>query len=470
MKLIALKNEQNITSDVDVYVAKMPADLPVGLRSYAQKYFTKNKNIAINIPFLEKPIILVLLPEEVASDAVFCEKLRLSGHDLLGVLAREEYRAVRFYSVLSDVHTRMLVEGMLISNYQFLKYKTFEKASFSDFSLYLPLPAEDLYELDTLVQSVNVARNLVNEPVSTLNTIRFSEELLVLGNEFGFDVNVLNKQQITTLNMGGLLGVNAGSDVPPTFNILTWKPENAVNKQPFVLVGKGVVYDTGGYNIKPGSYMDTMKSDMAGGAAVAGLFCAVAQNKLPVYVIGLIPATDNRINPTAMVSDDVLTMMNGMTVEVKNTDAEGRLILADALVYAQRFLPKLVIDLATLTGAAARVTGHYGAAMMGNADEYTKKSLMLVGNEVYERLVEFPFWDEFSEDLKSPIADFKNLGNPEGGASSAGKFLEKFTDYPWLHLDIAGPAFLSTSYRYYKSGATGFGVRLLYHFLKKQLG
>ena len=215
--------------------------------------------------------------------------------------------------------------------------------------------------------------------------------------------------------------------------------------------------------------MDTMKADMAGGAAVVGLLTAIAKNNLAVHVVGLIPATDNRINSNAFVSDDILTMMNGVTVEVKNTDAEGRLILADALVYAQRYDPQLVIDLATLTGAAARITGHYGSAMMGNADDAIKQQLQKSGNIMYERLVELPFWDEFNEDLKSPIADIKNLGNPEGGASSAGKFLERFTDYPWMHLDIAGSAFLNSPYKYYKAGATGFGIRLLYHFLNSQI-
>lgn len=464
IKLISHKEKQKV--DVTVWVVSTLSDLPEKSHSYVQKYFKKEKNTVLSLSFLEEPVIAVLLLEEPSNDDQWCEKIRLAGHELLSVLNYEEFETVRLCSFKDNWHSKALLEGMLLSDYNFGKYKTKEELVASNLVIYTTLPDEEFLELQRLMDSVSITRNLVNEPVSALNTTQFSEEIVNLGNRYGFEVQVLGKEQIKELKMGGLLGVNAGSEVPPAFNILTWRPENAVNDQPYVFVGKGVVYDTGGYNVKPGSFMDTMKSDMAGGATVVGLFCAIAQNKLPVYAIGLVPSTDNRISPTAIVSDDILTMMNGLTVEVKNTDAEGRLILADALVYAQRFSPKLVIDLATLTGAAARVTGHYGAAMMGNANEGSKKSLMLAGEQVYERLVEFPFWDEFYEDLKSPIADLKNLGNPEGGASSAGKFLEKFTDYPWIHLDIAGPAFISSSYKYYKPGATGFGVRLLYKFLK----
>jgi len=218
--------------------------------------------------------------------------------------------------------------------------------------------------------------------------------------------------------------------------------EKAVNKKPFVFVGKGVVFDSGGMNLKPGESMSTMKEDMAGAAAVASAIYAIALAGLPVHVIGLMPATDNRPGPNAIVPGDVINMQNGMTVEVLNTDAEGRLILADALNYATRYKPSLVIDLATLTGSAIRAVGKYGiVAMQKNA----VKELDLLkesGMETYERLVEFPAWDEYAEGLKSEIADMKNIGPAEAGAITAGKFLEKFTAYPYIHLDIAGPAFI----------------------------
>ena len=267
--------------------------------------------------------------------------------------------------------------------------------------------------------------------------------------------------------MGGLLAVNKGSIDPPTFSILEWKPAKAKNKKPIILVGKGVVYDTGGLSLKPTpNSMDMMKCDMGGAAAVIGALYAVSKNKLPYHVIGLVPATDNRPGGNAYAPGDVITMHNKKTVEVLNTDAEGRMILADALSYAQKYKPELVLDAATLTGAAANAIGHYGVVAMGNADEKIMKKLKDSGNKVYERIVEFPFWDEYSEQLKSSIADMTNLGNGAGGAITAGKFLEKFTDYPYIHLDIAGPAFIKKPVDYISQGGTGVGVRLFYDFIK----
>lgn len=470
MKIQSFTNTEQIPeTDVTIYVTESMNSLPAALYPYLEKYFEKKKNTVISIPTFEQPLVIALVLEKSEKESANSEKARLLGHEILSALKKEEFESAHIISTINDEEALSIFEGMLLSDYQFVKYKTKDKDKHSkNIICYTHLADNKINELQNLINAVAIARDLVNEPPSTLTTTQFSEEIVALGERFGFDVNVLNKSQIEKLRMGGLLGVNAGSDIPPTFNILTWQPKKAKNQQPYIFVGKGVVYDTGGYNIKPGAFMDTMKSDMAGAAAVLGVLCAVAQNNLPIHVIGLIPATDNRINSNAFVSDDVLTMMNGTTVEIKNTDAEGRLILADALVYAQNLNPKIVIDLATLTGAAARVTGHYGSAFMGNASAEIKQNLQQSGEEVFERLVEFPFWDEFAEDLKSNIADIKNLGNSEGGASSAGKFLEHFTNYPWLHIDIAGAAFLTSPYRYFKAGATGVGIRLLYHFLKKE--
>ena len=245
--------------------------------------------------------------------------------------------------------------------------------------------------------------------------------------------------------MGGVLAVNSGSFTDPSFSILEWKPANAVNEQPIVLVGKGIVYDTGGLSLKPTpNSMDLMKSDMAGSAAVIGGIYAIAQAKLNVHVIALIPATDNRPGNNAYAPGDVITMYDGTTVEVLNTDAEGRLILADALHYAKQYNPMLVLDFATLTGAAVRAIGKEGIVCMGTADEATKSTMKQAGQQQYERLVEFPLWAEYGEQLKSSIADITNLGGPTAGAITAGKFLEHFTDYPWMHFDIAGSAFITT--------------------------
>ena len=211
--------------------------------------------------------------------------------------------------------------------------------------------------------------------------------------------------------MGGLLAVNLGSKHPPTFSILEWKPAKAKNKKPIVLVGKGVVYDTGGLSLKPtANSMDMMKSDMAGAATVIGTMMAVAQAKLPIHVIALVPSTDNRPGHDAYVPGDVIRMYSGSTVEILNTDAEGRLILADALHYAKKYDPELVLDFATLTGSAARAVGPEAICYMGNTDRSVKEQVESSGHAVHERLIEFPLWKEYGEYLKSNVADLKNLG------------------------------------------------------------
>jgi leucyl aminopeptidase len=213
--------------------------------------------------------------------------------------------------------------------------------------------------------------------------------------------------------------------------------------------------------------MDTMKCDMAGAAAVAAAMQAIAHAKLPYHVVALIPSTDNRPGENAYTPGDVVTMFDGQTVEVLNTDAEGRMLLGDALAYAKKYEPSLVLDFATLTGAAAAAIGSFGTVCMGTADEKTKAHLKECGNKVHERLVEFPFWDDYANLIKSDLADMKNIGGPVGGAITAGKFLEKYTNYPWMHFDIAGPAFLSSADAYRGKQGTGVGVRLIFEFVKQ---
>jgi leucyl aminopeptidase len=287
-----------------------------------------------------------------------------------------------------------------------------------------------------------------------------------MGKEAGIKVEVLNKNKIEALKMGGLLAVNKGSTEPPTFTIMEYKPAKARNKKPVVLVGKGVVFDTGGSNLKTGSFMDNMKCDMAGSATMAATILAVARLGLPVHVIGLMPATDNRIDANAIAPGDVITISNGTTVEVLNTDAEGRLILADALTYAKKYKPSLVITAATLTGAASRAIGRYGVVAMQQNAESEMEALKTSGMKVYERIAEFPFWDEYGDLIKSDVADIKNIGGIDAGMITAGKFLAHFVEAPFIHLDIAGPAFIEKKDQYRTAGGTGIGVRLLVDFLE----
>jgi leucyl aminopeptidase len=216
--------------------------------------------------------------------------------------------------------------------------------------------------------------------------------------------------------------------------------------------------------------MDYMKCDMGGAAVVAGIVYAVAKAKLPIHLIALIPATDNRPGENAYVPGDVVVMHSGSTVEVLNTDAEGRMILADALHYAKQYNPELVMDFATLTGAAAAAVGPIAAAIMGTASNEIKQKIQDAGQKTYERFVEFPLWDEYFDLVKSDIADLKNIGGPNSGAITAGIFLKHFTDYPWLHLDIAGVAFNHANDAYKPKGGTGTGIRIIVDFLKNAYG
>jgi len=240
-----------------------------------------------------------------------------------------------------------------------------------------------------------------------------------------------------------------------------------VNRKPVILVGKGIVYDTGGLNIKTGNYMALMKGDMAGAATVVGVFYTIARNKTPINMVGLIPITDNRPGGNAYAQGDIITMFNKMTVEVGNTDAEGRLILADAISYASKYKPELIINIATLTGSAAATFSNQAIAMMTNADKKYITLLTECGDNVYEKVSELPLWEEYGEMIKSTVADIRNIGGREAGAITAGKFLERFTEFPLIHLDIAGTGILRKDDHYRLKDGPGSGIRLLATFLKR---
>ena len=431
-------------------------------KKYIQECFTnKLKSITINryISF----VYIIALDDDL-------EKIRLAANSLHPKVCQEKIDKLTVVDCMKNKNqTLAFAEGLALSNYQFLKYFTDKKAhSLEEISLHFEGSENDILHLQSVIDGTCVARTLVNEPLSYLTATRYSQDIEQLGKEAGFKVDVFNKKTIEALKMGGLLAVNRGSIDPPTFSIMEWKPKEAVNKQAIVLVGKGIVYDTGGLSLKPTpNSMDMMKCDMGGSAAVVGTMYAIAKAKLNVHVVGLVPATDNRPSGNAYAPGDVITMHDGTSVEVLNTDAEGRLVMADALSYAKKYKPELVIDLATLTGAAARAIGKQGIVAMGN-DPKTMSELKASGKKVHERLAEFPFWEEYKDDLKSSIADLKNLGGAEAGAITAGKFLEHFTDYPYTHLDIAGPAFMLSEFNYRGRGGTGVGVRLLFDFLKEK--
>ena len=400
------------------------------------------------------------------------EKVRSVGSKLTNIFNKNKQKSITIIDIVGDVkNTIALAEGMVLSNYKFLKYykeAQEKKSDFKEIKIISDVISDfDIVELENVATALFHARDLGNEPYSALNSIQLSEKIQELGKDAGFDVEVFYKKEIEDNKMGGILAVNKGSNISPTFSILKWQPKNAKNSNPYILVGKGIVYDSGGYSLKPTkNSMDLMKLDMAGAASVIGAMFAIAKNKLPINIIALIPSTDNLVNADAYVPGDVIKMHNGLFVEVLNTDAEGRLILADALSYAQQYNPELVMDVATLTGAAAVAIGTHASVIMGTAKDDTFNSLKTSGENVYERVVHFPFWDEYKGMLKSSIADIKNIGERDAGAITAGKFLEYFTDYPWIHIDIAGPSILSKKEAYRTTGGSGYGVRLLYDFFK----
>lgn len=362
-------------------------------------------------------------------------------------------------------------EGLLLSMYAFDKYKSEKEEKKKNFPsklfLYGDINKAEIKWLTDLTDAVYFVRDLINEPVNHLNATALASAVQRIGKSSGFKVEVLNKGKIEALKMGGLIAVNKGSVDPPVFCILEWKPAKTLNKKPVVLVGKGIVYDTGGLNIKTGDYMANMKGDMAGAATVTGVLYTAAKNNIPLHIIGLIPATDNRPGGNAYAEGDIITMYNKTTVEVGSTDAEGRLILADALSYASKYNPELIIDIATLTGSAAITFGNQAIAMMTNADRKYISLLEECGQMVYERVAQLPFWDEYGEMIKSDIADVRNIGGREAGAITAGKFLEKFTKFPLIHLDIAGTGMLKKDDFYRVKGGAGSGLRLLATFIRK---
>lgn len=431
----------------------------------------KKKSKLISVNQYSRHVFICLVDVNGKDEHLVLEAYRRAGDSLTAALNRLKAGSVCVTSKESADEVCAFAEGMMLGNYQFLKYKSNpENNSLKKISVFATtIQQKELDHTKTICEAVCHARDLVNEPVISLNATDLANAFKSLGKDAGFSVKVLDKAKIKEMKMGGLLAVNMGSIDPPTFTIMEWKPAKHVNTKPFVLVGKGVVYDTGGLSLKPtpGS-MDYMKCDMAGGAAVGAAMYAIAKLNLPLHVVALVPATDNRPDGNAYTPGDVITMMSGLKVEVLNTDAEGRMILADALHYAKRLQPELVMEFSTLTGAAAAAIGHYGIVSMGTCHEDTRKSLHKSGEMVYERLAEFPFWDEYDDLIKSDVADIKNIGGPMAGAITAGRFLKKFTDYPYMHFDIAGPAFGKGGDSYRGKNGTGVGVRLIIEFLKRQ--
>ncbi len=307
---------------------------------------------------------------------------------------------------------------------------------------------------------VALARDLGNLPSNLCTPTYLAEEAQRLGKRHKLNVTVLDRRQMEKLGMGALLAVTRGSAEPARFIVLEYNGAPKKHK-PVVLVGKGITFDTGGISLKPAGDMDEMKYDMSGAGSVLGTFEAVAGMKLPVNLVGLVPTCENMPSGTAVKPGDIVTSMSGQTIEILNTDAEGRLILCDALTYAERYDPAAVIDIATLTGACVIALGHVATGLFSNRDALAAE-LVAAGEAAWDRVWHMPLWDDYQEQLKSPFADMANIGGRPAGSITAACFLSRYArKYPWAHLDIAGTAWKSGR----DKGSTGRPVALLTRFV-----
>lgn len=359
------------------------------------------------------------------------------------------------------------VEGLLLGAYRYDGFKTGDKdrTGLESVALVTPQRAQ-AYEIRDGIEAgrisaagTTLARDLSNAPGNAMTPRRLAAAARKMAGQTGLKCSILTRKDIAKERMGALLAVNAGSEEPPRFIVLE-HGEASDGVDTLVFIGKGITFDSGGISIKPSGGMEEMKHDMSGAAAVIGAMRSIAMAKPPLHVVGLVPATENLPDGKALKPGDIITTRSGKTIEVINTDAEGRLVLADALEYAERYSPAAVIDLATLTGACVVALGSAATGMMGN-DDGLQDRVRSAGETAGERVWPLPLWQDYHDQISSHIADVKNTGGRWAGALTAGAFLAKFVERPWVHLDIAGTAYTDKSRPYCPKGATGVGVRLL---------
>ena len=391
------------------------------------------------------------------------------------------YSAVKKYFESEDYYYQTFAEGILLGNYSFDKYKTKKvKSKVLDVYFYSDNDKKlknALKVAQNLISSVNLTRDLQSEPANNLTPELLANRVVTEVRQFGIKATVFGEREIKKRKMGGLIAIGQGSVNKPKFIVLEYKPAAKVKKNKKIknkkvaLVGKGITFDSGGISIKPAKNMGEMKADMSGAAVVVGTLIAAAKNKLPVHLYGIIPAAENMVSGESIRPGDVIKISSGKTVEIEDTDAEGRVVLADALHYASQIKPDEIIDLATLTGACVVALGEFVAGMFTKNDAMAN-NLYKSGITTFDRVWRLPMWDDYNELITSDVADVANLGSSRwAGAITAAKFLEHFVDknIPWTHLDIAGPAMNNSSRSYTKKYMTGFGVRLLFDYLSNRI-
>jgi leucyl aminopeptidase len=370
--------------------------------------------------------------------------------------------------------TEAAVEGIVLGLYQFLPFKTVDREKNREVERFTILAAETetlkvirsaAKTAEIISAAVTFARDIVSMPANEMTPSDLADKARESAKGKNICCTVLDAGQMKEIGMNALLGVARGSDEPPRFILLEYRGGKKSDSV-IALVGKGITFDSGGISIKPSEKMEQMKTDMAGGAAVIAAIRAAAELGLPVNLVGIVPATENLPGGKAYKPGDILKSLSGQTIEIVTTDAEGRLILADALTYAGRYKPAAIIDLATLTGACVVALGDHVIGMTGT-DDGLKREIRAAADLTGEKVWELPLWEEYHELIRGDAADYKNSGGRAGGAITAAAFLSKFTGaIPWVHLDIAGPAWLAKEQPYIPKGASGVGVRLLIQFLR----
>jgi leucyl aminopeptidase len=367
---------------------------------------------------------------------------------------------------------RAAAAGTVLGLYRFQRYKSEEDKKELDSVTFVEADNEKFSAVSQGVSdgiaiggAQNFVRDLATTPGSDLPPAALADAASAMAQEYGLQCTILGPEEIAAENMNVILGVSRGSDQPCRFIVLDYTPDEATD-QTIVLVGKGITFDTGGLNLKPGDSMRHMESDMAGGAGVIGAMRLVGHFKPGVRVIGLVPASENMPGGNAFKPGDILRAANGKTIEIDNTDAEGRLVLADALCYAQRYDPTAIVDMATLTGAVIIALGQHAAGLMTNHAGLAAK-VTAAGEATGERVWELPLWPEYEEQVKSPVADVKNTGGRAAGSITGAALLKLFVDdKPWVHLDIAGVDYTDMDRPYIPKGSSGFGARLLYQVVR----
>ncbi|MFO0705294.1 MAG: leucyl aminopeptidase [Nitrospira sp.] len=365
-----------------------------------------------------------------------------------------------------------LAEGAILGSYQFTAYLSSASGKevrsmailASQKSALRPI-SEGIRRGVATAEATVLVRDLCNHPSNVLTPTKIANEAKAIAKEESLSLKILEQKDMEELGMGALLGVARGSHEPPKFIILEYKGAKKKDERPVVLVGKTITFDTGGISLKPAENMEHMKADMTGGAEVLASVRAAARLKLPLHLISILPVAENMPGGRAMKPGDVVKTLSGKTVEVQNTDAEGRLILSDALAYATRYKPAALIDIATLTGACVVALGQFAIGMFGT-DARVKDAVRKAGLRAGERVWEMPLWDEYFEQLRSDVADMRNIGGRGGGMITAALFLSKFVgDCPWVHLDIASTDWSERERAYVPKGPSGIGTRLLIQYL-----